>query len=29
MRHHTNAGGLRRSDLARLSGCNLETIRYY
>lgn len=24
-----NASVLRRSDLARLTGCNLETIRYY
>ncbi len=26
---HTTASGLRRSDLARLTGCNIETIRYY
>lgn len=26
---HTAASALRRSDLARLTGCNLETIRYY
>ena len=27
--HHTAASGLKRSELARLTGCNLETIRYY
>ncbi len=27
--HHGNMSSLRRSDLARLTGCNLETIRYY
>jgi MerR family mercuric resistance operon transcriptional regulator len=26
---HTAVSALRRSDLARLTGCNLETIRYY
>lgn len=26
---HAIASGLKRSDLARLTGCNLETIRYY
>ncbi|MFW8595281.1 MerR family transcriptional regulator [Cribrihabitans neustonicus] len=26
---NTPASGLKRSDLARLTGCNLETIRYY
>ncbi|SDE08641.1 MerR family transcriptional regulator [Limimaricola pyoseonensis] len=26
---HAVANDLRRSDLARLTGCNLETIRYY
>lgn len=26
---HTPASDLKRSDLARLTGCNLETIRYY
>ncbi|MDF0603357.1 helix-turn-helix domain-containing protein [Psychromarinibacter sp. C21-152] len=26
---HANASELKRSDLARLTGCNLETIRYY
>lgn len=26
---HQTASVLRRSDLARLTGCNLETIRYY
>jgi MerR family mercuric resistance operon transcriptional regulator len=26
---HTVASDLKRSDLARLTGCNLETIRYY
>ncbi len=26
---HRRMRGLRRSDLARLTGCNLETIRYY
>lgn len=28
-RDHAGASGLRRSDLARQTGCNLETIRYY
>lgn len=27
--NHRKASVLRRSDLARLTGCNLETIRYY
>jgi len=27
--HHNKVIALRRSDLARLTGCNLETIRYY
>lgn len=27
--HHSKVSALRRSDLARLTGCNLETIRYY
>ncbi len=27
--HHRGVSALRRSDLARLTGCNLETIRYY
>lgn len=26
---HANASELKRSDLARVTGCNLETIRYY
>ncbi|SER93723.1 transcriptional regulator [Tranquillimonas rosea] len=26
---HASASDLKRSDLARLTGCNLETIRYY
>ena len=26
---HRKVSNLRRSDLARLTGCNLETIRYY
>lgn len=26
---HRRVNALRRSDLARLTGCNLETIRYY
>lgn len=26
---HAPANDLKRSDLARLTGCNLETIRYY
>ncbi|OOY06947.1 helix-turn-helix domain-containing protein [Thioclava sp. F36-7] len=26
---HANASEMKRSDLARLTGCNLETIRYY
>lgn len=26
---HTTVSDLKRSDLARLTGCNLETIRYY
>ncbi|GAB4386486.1 MerR family transcriptional regulator [Albidovulum sp.] len=26
---HKKASSLRRADLARLTGCNLETIRYY
>ncbi|MHA6347651.1 MerR family transcriptional regulator [Roseivivax sp. CAU 1761] len=26
---HARASGLRRAELARLTGCNLETIRYY
>ena len=26
---HATASELRRSDLARVTGCNLETIRYY
>ncbi len=26
---HATASALKRSDLARLTGCNLETIRYY
>ncbi|MBB3710766.1 MerR family mercuric resistance operon transcriptional regulator [Limimaricola variabilis] len=28
-RDHAGASELRRSDLARRTGCNLETIRYY
>jgi len=28
-RHHRTVSGLRRIDLARATGCNLETIRYY
>lgn len=27
--NHKSVGIVRRSDLARLTGCNLETIRYY
>ena len=27
--NHASASDLKRSDLARLTGCNLETIRYY
>jgi len=27
--YHTTARVIRRSDLARMTGCNLETIRYY
>lgn len=27
--HHGSVKVLRRSDLARMTGCNLETIRYY
>lgn len=27
--NHSKVSVLRRSDLARLTGCNLETIRYY
>jgi len=27
--NHTKVSVIRRSDLARLTGCNLETIRYY
>tara|TARA_R110002094_G_scaffold43417_1_gene55525 strand:+ start:1268 stop:1690 length:423 start_codon:yes stop_codon:yes gene_type:complete len=27
--NHTRVSVIRRSDLARLTGCNLETIRYY
>ena len=27
--HHRSVKVLRRGDLARLTGCNLETIRYY
>jgi len=27
--HHTGVKALRRVDLARATGCNLETIRYY
>jgi len=27
--HHTKVNCIRRSDLARMTGCNLETIRYY
>lgn len=27
--HHRKVSVIRRSDLARLTGCNLETIRYY
>lgn len=27
--NHTKVKPLRRSDLSRLTGCNLETIRYY
>lgn len=26
---HAHAADLKRSDLARMTGCNLETIRYY
>lgn len=29
MRHDTSATGLHRAALARRTGCNLETIRYY
>lgn len=29
MRDHTSVRALRRADLARETGCNLETIRYY
>ena len=28
-KHHRSVNALRRSDLAGLTGCNLETIRYY
>ena len=27
--HHKSLIVIRRSDLARLTGCNIETIRYY
>jgi len=27
--HHARVSGLRRIDLSRATGCNLETIRYY
>lgn len=27
--HHRSVKVIRRSDLARMTGCNLETIRYY
>lgn len=27
--HHGSVKDIRRSDLAKLTGCNLETIRYY
>ena len=27
--HHRSVKVLRRGDLAKLTGCNLETIRYY
>ena len=29
MRHNTSGKGLHRAGLARRTGCNLETIRYY
>lgn len=29
MREHVSGSGLQRSELARRTGCNLETIRYY
>jgi MerR family mercuric resistance operon transcriptional regulator len=29
MRDHVPARGLRRAELARRTGCNLETVRYY
>jgi len=29
MKDHVSAKGLRRGELARQTGCNLETIRYY
>jgi len=29
MDDHVSGKGLRRADLARRTGCNLETIRYY
>ena len=29
MAHHVSAMPLRRAELARLTGCNLETVRYY
>lgn len=28
-KHHRTVKTIRRSDLARMTGCNLETIRYY
>ncbi|MBA3447299.1 MAG: helix-turn-helix domain-containing protein [Pseudaminobacter sp.] len=29
MRDHVSGTGIQRAELARLTGCNLETIRYY
>lgn len=29
MTDHNSGSGLKRAELARLSGCNIETIRYY
>ncbi len=29
MGDHVSGKGLKRADLARRTGCNLETIRYY